>query len=231
MMRGVSRFLFSSNALAPPACDTDDDSRSQQAEKAVPKTAVATLEPSLLDDALRVNRNGLNVEQMLGMASPVKDITLVHLCGAPAGASVEVQSDGQAMILEARHHDLIKTANEVSVHKVQGALQLSLDMINFADAAPAGTVPSCSGASCGLVCGSASPTSPVSLSAAADTRRRPPVSGWRATMPGRVSVSMRRLPRMMRSFLVTCRITRRGWPPSSSSAGCSTRKAVPHSGK
>lgn len=73
-----------------------------------------TLEPEWFDDDLPLSRDNFDAADILGMEH-IPDITLVHLCGAPRNATVDMYSDGQALIFEVTHSSLIPTRNHIEV--------------------------------------------------------------------------------------------------------------------
>ncbi len=99
---------------------------------------VCTLEQEWFDDDLPVSRDEVDAADMLGMAD-VTDTTLVHLCGAPRDATIEMFSDGQALIFEVRHRSLIPTHNRIEVRvDTDRRLFVYFNKIDFGANAPAG---------------------------------------------------------------------------------------------
>ncbi|WP_442808308.1 hypothetical protein [Trinickia soli] len=75
---------------------------------------------------------------MLGM-DHVADTTLAHLCGAPRNATVDMYSDGQALIFEVTHPSLIATHNRIEVRTdPDRRFYVYLNKIHYGANAPAG---------------------------------------------------------------------------------------------
>jgi hypothetical protein len=104
----------------------------------MPLNSVAMLELTLFDNELAIERNELDIEDCLGLTDAISDPTLIHLCGAPTGATVEVYSDGQFLTFEVRHPTLIRSMNKVSVGHIGNRLSLVLELVDLSDDAPSG---------------------------------------------------------------------------------------------
>lgn len=105
---------------------------------AIDLSELLNVESKWFSPALPVNRANVDPGDMQGFDS-IGDETIIELCGAPAGAGVELWCDGQALFFEVAGSNYLAATNTVSFHiDLTGEPYLYVDIIHLVESAPAG---------------------------------------------------------------------------------------------
>ncbi|WP_155741422.1 hypothetical protein [Burkholderia territorii] len=97
-----------------------------------------TLESRWFDDALWVDRRDVDPDDCHGFEN-VGAETITQLCGAPAGCTIRLSSDGQALFFEATGSNYLAQPAKVSMRlDSNGRPYLHIDLVYLVAAAPDG---------------------------------------------------------------------------------------------